>query len=149
MFFFFFNTIVVSEYGLKYTFYQIWKQHFASTTWTQLFSKNKNTTSSIMNTVMSSDKHLPASSQQYLSVHLHRWTPTKLSACQVSVVGGVDDIVGQWLVHVHVDVQTVKEDRSIFIRHQIAAKSILTQPLWARKFYNFMKIIRQEKKDHS
>lgn len=74
----------------------------------------------------------PAACQQNLPIHLHRGAATELSPCQVSVVRGVDKVVTKWLVHVHVNVQTVQEHRSILIRHQVTTKSIHAQPLWKK-----------------
>lgn len=74
--------------------------------------------------------HRPAACQQNLPIHLHRGAATKLSSCQVGVVRGVDKVVTKWLVHVHVDIQTVQKHRSILIRHQVTTKSIHAQPLW-------------------
>lgn len=60
---------------------------------------------------------LPAASQKHLSVHFNRGPATKLSASEVGIVWRVDEIVRQGLVHVHVDVQSVKEHWSILVRH--------------------------------
>lgn len=67
---------------------------------------------------------IPGSRQQHLTIHLHWWLPSKLTTGQVSVVGGADEVVGQWLVHLLVELQPIQEHRSILIRHQVSAKTI-------------------------
>lgn len=67
---------------------------------------------------------LPASWQENLTVHLHRRLAPKLAARQVGVVGGTDEIVGQWILHVLVELKAILEDRRILVRHQIAAEAI-------------------------
>lgn len=58
---------------------------------------------------------LPASGQQHLAVHLHRGLPAKLSPCQIGVVGGADEVVGQRLVHFLVQLEPVQENWSVFV----------------------------------
>lgn len=67
---------------------------------------------------------IPGSRQQHLTIHLHWWLPSKLTSGQVSVVGGADEVVGQWLVHLLVELQPIQEHRCILIRHQVSAKAI-------------------------
>lgn len=58
---------------------------------------------------------LPASSQEDLAVHFHGALATKLSSGQVCVVGGVDVVMRQGLVHLHVEVQSVQEHRRVLV----------------------------------
>lgn len=48
-------------------------------------------------------------------------------------MGGADEVMGQWLVHLLVELQPVQENRCVFIRHQISAKSITGHPTWMEK----------------
>ena len=59
--------------------------------------------------------HTPAATQQHLSVHLDRGSPSELSACEVRVVGRVDIVVRKRLVHVLVHFQLVVVDRRVFV----------------------------------
>ena len=45
---------------------------------------------------------------------------------------GVDVVVGEGLVHVLVDVQSVKEDRCVLIGHEVATEPVDRQPTWGR-----------------
>lgn len=73
---------------------------------------------------------IPGSRQQHLTIHLHWWLPSKLTPGQVSVVGGADEVVGQWLVHLLVELQPIQEHRCILIRHQVSAKAIARHLTW-------------------
>lgn len=73
---------------------------------------------------------IPGSWQQHLAIHLHWWLPSKLTPGQVSVVGGADEVVGQRLVHLLVELQPIQEHRCILIRHQVSAKAIAGHLTW-------------------
>lgn len=73
---------------------------------------------------------IPGSRQQHLTIHLHWWLPSELTPGQVSVVGGADEVVGQRLVHLLVELQPIQEHRCILIRHQVSAKAIAGHLTW-------------------
>ncbi|GFU09889.1 hypothetical protein NPIL_656761, partial [Nephila pilipes] len=66
----------------------------------------------------------PATSQQHLSVHLHGRLPSELSAREVGVVGRVDVVVSQGLVHLHVEVQSIQEHGCVLVRHQVSDETV-------------------------
>jgi len=69
-------------------------------------------------------QYIPTSSEEHLTIHLDVGSATELSAGEIGVVGGVDVVVTERLVHVLVDVQPVQEHRSILIRHQVSTEPI-------------------------
>lgn len=66
----------------------------------------------------------PAPGQHGLPVHFHGTLATELSARQVSVVGRVDVVVGQRLVHVHEQVQSIQEHGSVLVTHQVSDQTL-------------------------
>ena len=65
----------------------------------------------------------------YLSVNLHTGLPSKLPPGEIRVVTGVDIVVGEGLIHVLVDVQTVQEDGRVLVGHQVVGQTLLAQLL--------------------
>lgn len=45
-------------------------------------------------------------------------------------MGGADEVVGQWLVHLLVELQPIQEHRCILIRHQVSAEAIAGHLTW-------------------
>ena len=66
-------------------------------------------------------------SQENLSIHFHGRSSTELSALQVRVVRGIDQIVAHGLVHVVVDFQTIEKDRCILVGHQVTREPVARQ----------------------
>lgn len=62
-----------------------------------------------------------------MNSHLHRGLAAELTANEVGVVAGVDVEVRQRLVHVHVDVEAVEEDRRVLVRHQVPNEAVLRE----------------------
>lgn len=66
----------------------------------------------------------PASRQEHLSVHLHGGLAPELASGQVGVVGGADEVVGQRLIHILVQVEAVEKDRRVLVRHEVPAEAV-------------------------
>ena len=45
-------------------------------------------------------------------------------------MGGADEVVGQALVHVLVELQSVQEHRRVLVRHQVAAEAVRRDADW-------------------
>jgi hypothetical protein len=67
----------------------------------------------------------PTAGQHGLPIHFYSALATELSAGQVSVVGRVDVVVGQRLVHVLVHIQPIQEHRRVLVAHHISDKTLL------------------------
>ena len=74
-----------------------------------------------------------AAGQKCLPIHFDRRFATELSAAQVGVVGGVDVVMGQGLIHFHVNVQPIQKDGRVVVGHQVADEPVFTQPPCRRK----------------
>lgn len=74
----------------------------------------------------------PAAGQQRLAVHLDGTLATELPPGQVRVVGRVDVVMAQRLVHVHVDVEPVQEHGRVLVRHQVPDQSVLGEGFWKK-----------------
>jgi hypothetical protein len=70
---------------------------------------------------------LPATGQKGLSVHFHRGFTAKLSSTEISIVGRVDVIMRQRLIHFHVDVKTIEPYWGIVVRHEITNETVFAQ----------------------
>lgn len=68
--------------------------------------------------------HAATSCQQGLAVHFHGALAADLSTGQVGIMRAIYVVVGQGLVHLHVEVQSVQEHWGILIGHQVALESI-------------------------
>jgi len=68
---------------------------------------------------------LPAAGKQNLSVHFYRGSAAKLTTNEIRVVRRVDVVVCQWFVHVLMDAEAVQEYRSVLIRHEIPAETVV------------------------
>lgn len=71
--------------------------------------------------------NIPATRKKSLTVHFHRGFATKLSTREISVVGRVDVVMRQWLIHFHVDIESIEPDGSIVVGHEIANETIFAQ----------------------
>jgi len=73
---------------------------------------------------------VPAACEKDLSVHLDGGASAELAWGEVGVVRRVDVVVGQRLVHVLVDVQTVQKHWRIVVWHQVTAEAVQAQPVY-------------------
>ena len=68
-----------------------------------------------------------------LSVDFHAGLAAKLFSDEVSVVAGVDVVVVEGLVHVHVNVQPVQDDRGVLVRHHVVEQGVHSQLFCKKK----------------
>jgi hypothetical protein len=66
----------------------------------------------------------PTAGQHSLPVHFYGTLATELSTGQVSVVGRVDVVVGQRLVHVHVHFQPIQKHRRVLVAHHVSDETL-------------------------
>ncbi len=67
---------------------------------------------------------LPTACKEHLTVDLDGRFPAELPTDQIGVVGRVDVVVAQGLVHVLANVQPVEEHWSIVVRHEVAVEAL-------------------------